>query len=132
MKLSGGCHCGAIRYEIDGKVEHAGLCHCSDCRRASGAPMVAWAAFRDKDFTVTQGKAVTRNSSGKSMRSFCGQCGTGLWFHNEEFLPGLVDVQIATLDDPEAIPPEGHIQVAERIGWMKTASSLPEFDRFPG
>ena len=132
MALTGGCHCGAVRYEVTGTPQHVALCHCSDCRKSAGAPMVAWAAFAEAEFAVTKGTARTHNSSGKSMRSFCPDCGTGLYFRNAEFLPGIVDIQAATLDDPDALKPSGHIQVAERIGWMATAHSLPTFDRFPG
>lgn len=66
------------------------------------------------------------------MRSFCPRCGTGLFFVNEEALPGLVDIQSATLDDPDVLVPQAHIQVAERIGWMADEHRLPEFARFPG
>lgn len=132
MILTGGCHCGAVRYQVEGEPAHIALCHCSDCRRSSGAPMVAWAAFRNESFEITKGEALTRNSSGNSMRSFCADCGTGLWFRNEEFLPGLVDIQSATLDDPDALEPKAHVQVAERLGWMANAHELPEFERFPG
>ncbi len=132
MEHDGGCHCGAVRYRVSGEPEHVALCHCRDCRKASGAPMVAWAAFGEGDFAVTKGEARTRNSSGTSMRSFCGECGTPLWFRNAEALPGIVDVQLATLDDPDAFAPQAHIQVAERIGWMAEAHRLPKFDRFPG
>ena len=93
MGLSGGCHCGAVRYEVEGEPIHAALCHCTDCRKSAGAPMVAWAAFAEENFRVTQGEAVTHNSSGASYRSFCPRCGTGLWFRNAENLPGIVDVQ---------------------------------------
>jgi hypothetical protein len=65
------------------------------------------------------------------MRSFCADCGTGLFYRNAEILPGVVDVQVATLDDPEALPPTVHIQTAEQIGWMRTAHELPRIDRFP-
>ena len=132
MEHAGGCHCGAVRYRVSGAPEHVALCHCRDCRKASGAPIVAWVAFGESDFAVTQGEAKTRNSSGKAMRSFCGQCGTPLWFRNAEVLPGIVDVQLATLDDPDAFAPQARIQVAERIGWMAEAHRLPEFARFPG
>ena len=44
--VGGGCHCGTIRYEADGEALHHAICHCEDCRRAAGAPMVAWIAFR--------------------------------------------------------------------------------------
>jgi hypothetical protein len=45
--------------------------------------------------------------------------------------PASAYVQIATLDDPDAVPPRGHMQVADRIGWMKTAHQLPEHERYP-
>jgi hypothetical protein len=129
---AGGCHCGAVRYEVTGTPQHTVLCHCSDCRKASGAPAVAWAAFAENEFKVTRGEPKTRNSSGQSMRSFCGECGTGLYFRNAGTLPGIVDIQSATLDDPDAMPASLHIQVAERIGWMETAHTLPTFPRYPG
>ena len=132
MTLSGGCQCGAVRYEIAGEPKHVALCHCSDCRKSAGAPMVAWAGVAAQDFKVTKGEAKAFNSSGEAFRHFCAQCGTGLFYINEQALPGLVDVQSATLDDPQACVPQAQIQVAERIGWMATAHALPEFQRFPG
>ena len=66
------------------------------------------------------------------MRSFCPKCGTGIAYRNAEFLPGIVDIQSATLDDPAALPAGVHIQVAERIDWMTDAHTLPEFQRYPG
>jgi hypothetical protein len=46
-------------------------------------------------------------------------------------LPGIVDIQSATYDDPDVVPPQAQIQVADRIGWMKKAHELPEFERYP-
>ncbi len=46
-------------------------------------------------------------------------------------LPGVIDIQSATYDDPEAVPARVQIQVAERIGWMQNAHQLPEFERYP-
>lgn len=132
MTHQGGCHCGAVRYEVAGEPQHVALCHCSDCRKSSGAPMVAWAAFAEDQFKLVEGEPMTFNSSGSAMRSFCPKCGSGLYYRNVEFLPGIVDIQSATLDDPEALPPGAHIQTAERLGWMETAHSLPAFERFPG
>jgi hypothetical protein len=132
MTHQGGCHCGAVRYEVSGDPQHVALCHCSDCRKSSGAPMVAWAAYTEEQFKLVEGDPVTFNSSGSAMRSFCPKCGSGLYYRNAEFLPGIVDIQSATLDDPDALPPGAHIQTAERLGWMNSAHSLPEFERFPG
>ncbi|MEP2235149.1 MAG: GFA family protein [Alteripontixanthobacter sp.] len=128
--LSGGCHCGAIRYEISGDVLNHALCHCIDCRRTSGAPMVGWAMVPDTALTVT-GETSVYASSEDARRHFCIQCGTGLFYSNAAMLPGLVDVQSATLDEPEHLPAQAHIQVAERIGWMAEAHHLPMFERYP-
>lgn len=132
MSESGGCQCGAVRYEVSGTPQHVALCHCEACRKSAGAPMVCWAAFTEDEFKVTKGEAKTFNSSGKSMRSFCPDCGTGLYFRNEEMLPGIVDIQSATLDNPDAYPAQAQIQVAERIGWMKDVHQLHAFERYPG
>ena len=132
MTYSGGCHCGAIRYEVSGTPQHVALCHCSDCRKSAAAPMVAWAAFYEAELKLTKGEPKAFNSSGETWRSFCGDCGTGLFYRNQTFLPGIVDIQSATLDDPDALPAGAHIQTAERIKWMETAHTLPMFERFPG
>ncbi len=132
MKLEGGCQCGAVRYSVEGQPEHVALCHCSDCRKSAGAPTVAWGAFKSSEFALTAGSPAVYNSSGASMRHFCATCGSGVYFVNEQYLPGLVDIQVATLDDPDALPPQAQIQVAERISWMKDLAALPEFERYPG
>ena len=87
--------------------------------------------FPESALTLTQGQPKTINSSGAAMRSFCPECGTGLFYRNARELPGIVDVQTATLDDPDALPPAIQIQTAERLGWVTHMQSLPEFERFP-
>jgi hypothetical protein len=128
---TGGCHCGAIRYELSGDPMHHALCHCADCRRHAGAPVVGWAMFKSDQFRVTQGEAKEYASSEHGRRYFCAHCGTGLFYRNDQLLPDITDVQSGTLDEPDAIPAEVHIQTADRIGWMKTAHELPQFDRYP-
>ncbi|MGE0388229.1 MAG: GFA family protein [Gammaproteobacteria bacterium] len=131
MTLTGGCHCGAIRYEVQGEPLTHALCHCSDCRRHAGAPMVGWTMYPEAALRVTQGEPKVYSSSSHGRRYFCADCGTGLFYRNAEVLPGLVDVQSATNDDPAAVPARIHVQVAERIAWMTHAHELPEHQRYP-
>ena len=131
MTHTGQCHCGAIRYEVSGDPRSVALCHCSDCRRAAGAPVMAWAEFAEGQLMLTRGTPKVRNSSGAAMRSFCADCGTGLFYRNADLLPGIVEVQLMTLDDADAFPPTANIQTAERIGWMASVHELPSFERFP-
>lgn len=128
---TGRCHCGAVRYTVAGEPEHAALCHCSDCTRAAGAQMVGWALFPREAVTVF-GSPVEYRSSEHGRRQFCGTCGTGLFYTSEAAFPGKIDIQIATLDEPEAYPATAHIQVAEDPAWMKGEHDLPRFERYPG
>ena len=131
MSLQGGCHCGAIRYEVKGDAITHALCHCTDCRRHAGAPMVGWTMYPAAAVKVIKGTPKVYQSSENGRRHFCADCGTGIFYVNEEILPGIIDIQSGTYDDPDAVPARIHIQVAERIRWMETAHTLPTFDRFP-
>ena len=131
MSIAGGCHCGAVRYEVEGDAMTHALCHCTDCRRHAGAPMVAWTMYLNEALRVTKGAVRVYKSSEHGRREFCADCGTGLFYRNAEVLPGIVDIQSATYDNPDAVPAQAHIQVADRIGWMVLAHTLPAFKRYP-
>ena len=92
--------------------------------------MVAWGLV-DRDSLQVQGETREYASSQNGRRHFCPKCGTSLFYTNEAVFPGKVDVQVATLDDPDAILPEAQIQMAERIHWMDSLDQLPKFDRYP-
>ena len=130
MGLTGGCQCGAIRYEAKGDPLTHALCHCEDCRRSAGAPMVGWMMFPSDAIRIT-GAPTTYASSAEGRRMFCATCGTGLFYINAENLPGITDIQSATFDDPNAFPAQVHVQTADRIGWMEKAHELPSFERYP-
>ena len=131
MTRSGGCHCRAVRYEIEGEPVHNAICHCDDCRASAGAPMVAWLAVKEEQFRLTSGEPATFEGTPGAERQFCPRCGTGLFYRNQQFLPGLVDIQSATLDDPASMPPTAHVQCAERLPWTRSLGEMPEFERFP-
>ena len=128
--MTGGCHCGAVRYEAEGKPLNHSLCHCKDCRRHAGAPLVGWTMYPADVVKVTKGALKLYSSSDHGVRHFCADCGTGLFYTNAEILPGLIDIQSATYDDPDLIPPQAQVQTAERIKWMEHAHALPAFERY--
>lgn len=127
----GGCHCGAVRYAVEGEPVYHALCHCSDCRASSGAPMVAWYAVKEEQLSVSPGETAEFEGTPGSRRFFCPKCGTGLFFRNAEVLPGLVDIQSATFDDAGSAAPEIHVQCADRLPWIGAMGEMPEFERYP-
>src|SRR5262245_49623924 len=102
LSLEGGCACGAIRYRVRGTPYHRTLCHCVDCRRASGAPVVAWASFAVAALTWTRGAPKLRRSSDHAERGFCSDCGTQLTFQDDQSRWEL-DLTLASLDRPQAV-----------------------------
>ncbi|MGH8722541.1 MAG: GFA family protein, partial [Burkholderiales bacterium] len=78
-----------------------------------------------------KGQPKVYRSSEHGRRHFCPDCGTGLFYFNAVHLPGIADVQIATLDDPDAVAPQIQVQTAERLAWMEGAQKLPTFERYP-
>jgi hypothetical protein len=124
--LSGGCFCGAIRYQVEGTPFHETLCHCSICRRTSGAPFVAWASFPRAGFRFISGVPARFQSSESAWRSFCSACGTPLAFEHRDY-PGEVDITLCSLDDPESILPKDHTYLDSRLGWVDRIDALVRY-----
>ena len=119
----GGCLCGAIRYRITGEPVATTLCHCRTCRRASGAPTVAWAVFRSGDVVFVAGAPTRFRSSPGIARTFCGKCGTPLTYQRES-ATGTIDITTATLDDPDKFAPACEIWIAHKISWETLNESI--------
>jgi catechol 2,3-dioxygenase-like lactoylglutathione lyase family enzyme len=127
-RYEGGCLCGAVRYRAEGAPRFPTLCHCASCRRAAGAPAVAWLTFAADAFAITRGEPVRYRSSPPVLRSFCGRCGTPLTYRHDAF-GGAVDVTTASLDEPERGAPVDHTWTSERIAWWRPEPRWPEFPR---
>jgi hypothetical protein len=124
--LTGGCFCGAIRYEAGGTPFHETLCHCSMCRRSAGAPAVAWFSVPRAELRFLSGTPARFASSASAERGFCPSCGTTLTFEAKD-LPEEIDITTASLDDPNALPPREHIYTSTRLHWMAGLDALPSF-----
>lgn len=121
----GGCQCGAVRYEVRGAISNETLCHCTFCRRVSGAPVVAWFSVPPDAFRLTRGRMKTFPSSPGVVRSFCADCGTPLTYQRD----GLeeLDVTTCSLDDPESAPPRDHTFTRSALGWAPVDDGLPRY-----
>jgi hypothetical protein len=124
--LKGGCFCGKVRYEAAGVPFNLTNCHCSMCRRTTGAPFVAWFSVPRSDFRVVAGAPTRFRSSSTATRSFCPACGTQLTFAGDDY-PNEIDVTTCSLDDPEVLPPVEHIHTSSRLQWVRLADGLPEY-----
>ncbi len=132
MALAGGCFCGSVRYRAEA-VFDAGYCHCSVCRRISGAAAACWFSVREEHFSLTHGAPATLHSSEHFARFFCRSCGTHLYGRDDLPAPPkvgskLVSVMLGTLDEPGTVAPEVHQWWTNRMPWFAQALELPKFE----
>lgn len=131
LPAQGGCHCGAMRYEISAEPIDTGYCHCTDCRKTTGAPVLAWATIPMDAFQFLKGAPNVYRSSAQGERLFCPNCGAQLLFR-ERPDPLYVDINIPTLDFPNEISPDYHIYTGDQLPWFDTKDGLPRYpDREP-
>jgi len=127
-KTAGGCMCGAVRYEATGAPVSTMYCHCTSCRKHTGAPAVTLVGYKSDQVAFIKGERKIYESSPGVGRAFCGQCGTPLtWEGDGGELGPLVEFLISTLDNPDAFTPQGHLHHPERISWFDTADGLPRY-----
>jgi hypothetical protein len=131
MIFSGGCLCGALRYESNHKPLETGYCHCTICRKSTSAPLVAFASFPIESFLYTNGTPSIYQSSSTGSREFCGKCGTQIC-HREIDTPVTVDVNSGTLDDISLVPPEFHIYTKDSVPWLEVNDELPRYSKGSG
>ena len=123
--LSGRCLCGRIRYEVRGVPFNATLCHCDECRRAAGAPVVGWFSCRPAELAWIAGAPKSFASSEGVTRGFCPDCGTALTYAREDL--DEVDVTIASLEAPDDVAPRDHTRHRGRIAWIDRLAELPAY-----
>jgi hypothetical protein len=127
---SGGCLCGAVRYEVAGPLRDVLVCHCRECQRWHGRACAATAAWREHLRLVEERGlrwiASPQSDAGAS-RGFCGECGSSLFWQ----APARPTVSIAagTLDGPHGLRTVGHIYVAQAGDYEALDDGVP---RHPG
>ena len=129
-QLRGSCLCGLVVYEVSDAFEYSLYCHCSDCRRATGAASKPFAGIASRCMVVAQGEDhIMRHGDEKGHNAHCGRCGSLLYslVRNGTY----VHVTLGTLIDVPTISPSAHIFVSSKAPWETIGDGLPQFDRFP-
>ena len=134
MALTGGCYCGALRYEAEGEPVLKAQCHCRECQYISGGGPNYFMMMPKDGFRFVKGtpKSFTRSDLERPVtREFCPDCGT----HIVTRLIGRdqVVLKIGTLDDPVAGfgAPRIAIYTVDKQPFHVVAEGVPEFERLP-
>ena len=123
--LAGMCQCGALRYAVADEFAYAMNCHCSNCRRATGAAFKPFAGIaRDKLRLVDGERDLMIFGAGPAHDAHCGRCGALLYSVVRD--GAFVHVAMGTLVDDPTIRPTRHIFVGSKAPWFTITDDLPQ------
>lgn len=141
---TGGCLCGAIRFEVTETPYWAGYCHCAMCKKAFGGPFGLFVNFRKSGVTFVRGLPSVYPSSKSGERGFCSNCGTPLFMQVRQDSPerdvkssltgaqfaGLtrgdfIALSLGSFDHPEEWSPQEHLFIEHKLNWLHLEDGLP-------
>jgi len=131
LKMVGGCLCGAIRYEVLESPTKVANCHCSMCRKHSGAAYLTYLATVPKGFSLIKGELAIFRSSDQAIRCHCGNCGSPLTFKFDSH-PDVVWITAGSLDDPNLIIPSENWFINSKLDWVELDHSIHSWPEASG
>ncbi|HVB37519.1 MAG TPA: GFA family protein [Vicinamibacterales bacterium] len=117
--ITGGCLCGAVRFELGEPPARAGYCHCTRCQRRTGTAVSVQARIDGRTFRVLRGEAslrAWRHPEGGFEKCFCGECGSHLFSRNPEDASQM-SIRMAAFDDDPGVRPSWRGYVAYAAPW---------------
>jgi hypothetical protein len=125
-KVTGGCLCGAIRYNAEAFLEIVYYCHCRSCQRSTGQPAEIGVLIKSGTLTYSGSEPKYYDSSEFGQRGFCSECGSRLvWRSRDPADDWALNVSVGSLDKPELARPRLHMFVDEKISWYDPQDDLP-------
>jgi hypothetical protein len=129
--MTGGCACGAIRYQFTGEPLVCLKCHCRDCQRETGSGFAPILIVPAAAFTVTRGAPrsfdVIADNGTTATRAFCAECGSALFGGGTD----TVNIRAGSLDDPAWFRPSMDIYTSRAQPWDLMNPELPKFSKLP-
>lgn len=122
----GQCLCGAIRFSARLPSKWVAHCHCSRCQRAHGAAFVTWVGMQADCVDIADAGDSLRwfAAPARGERSFCGSCGSSLFFRSAQW-PGELHIARAAFTDPVDREPQMHGYFDSHVDWVQLADNLP-------
>lgn len=126
--LGGSCYCGAVQYEIHGRLLMFANCHCPDCRKFTGSAFSSVLVTESDGFKIISGEEnlIPYQSSPGKHRCFCKTCGCHI-FSRADHRPGMIFVRAGSLDDDPHMKPQCHIWVNHKAPWHEICDSIRQY-----
>ena len=134
LPMTGGCQCGAIRYQITSFPLLLYTCNCTDCQRQTGSAFALNMPVAVKDFRITQGEPKGWHhlspSGSQVISRFCGECATRLYGERAE-RPQTINIRAGTVDDTSWLMPAAHMFMRSAQPWVQPEPKAECFETQP-
>ena len=131
--FSGGCACGAVRYQSSAEPMLMLHCHCRDCQRSSGGPFSSFIILPKDTVRLLQGSlhfhGMPSEAGGKTHRGFCAHCGSPILVRTDS-QPQIVAIRTARLNDPSWFNPQMDVWTSDAHPWDHMNSALTKFEKY--
>ncbi|MBX2885402.1 MAG: GFA family protein [Granulosicoccus sp.] len=129
MKITGGCHCGKIKYEAEINPDTVLVCHCTDCQVLSGSAFRSVAFSEHDAFTLLTGEPKvyikTGDSGNKRVQTFCSNCGSPIYTTSVDDGPKQYGIRLGTVEQRNQIAPQRQKWCRSSQNWIQDLCSLP-------
>jgi hypothetical protein len=133
-EITGGCLCGAIRYEIDGEPFRIANCHCDDCRKATGSAYATNLFFKEEQIKILQGTPKKfehlADSHNTMIKEFCSDCGSQV-FGSGANRPGVKNIKVGSIDDARFVKPQVNLYTAHALSCSYIDDEIDNFQGMP-
>lgn len=133
-KITGGCLCGSIRYEVEGEPFRMVNCHCDDCRKATGSAYATNLFFQEDQITLLQGAPKrfehAADSGNMMFKEFCATCGSQV-FGGGTLRAGVKSIKIGSIDEANFVKPTANLYVSHALSCTHLDSEIDNFEQMP-
>jgi hypothetical protein len=133
MKITGRCHCGAVRYQAEVDIERVEICHCTDCQQLSGSafrvivPAIP-GTFRLLEGTITE-YVKTADSGNRRVQGFCPVCGSSVFGRPADSETGFFGLRVGTIDQRDRLVPRAQFWTRSAQGWITGIAGMTSHER---
>lgn len=136
MKITGGCHCGAITYEAEADPQNTSICHCTDCQELTGSPFRTSIRADLGTFRLLRGEpriyVKTGESGARRAQAFCAACGSPIFATAAEGAePKIYNIRLGTVQQRNALVPKVQIWCRSAQPWLPELATIRRVDKQP-
>ena len=130
---TGGCLCGAIRFEVNGEPIREAMCHCDDCRRVTGSAFATNIFFKTEDIVITKGTPKEfqhKADSGNTMtKGFCENCGSQIFTESSGSGGAAKGIKIGAFDDVKNLRPKVELFISRHLPFIKLSDETEHYEQ---